>query len=229
MARCLQISGLCLVLVLVGSVIGTSSAAAWQFHSEIAPLKVTGSIDSGADVFELDAGTVSCSTVSYTGTVGNLTATTWMLSPSYSGCIAFGFANTVISMNGCEYLLHAEATEGGINKGSMDIACPSGKEVTIVVSSFGTTKCTIHIPPQTGLRTLRFTNIGTGTTREITVDLNISGAAGGGGLKYSQTAGTGFGACSNATNTSLGSYNGLASLTGEADFGTEGHVGIYAQ
>ena len=74
------------------------------------------------------------------------------------------------------------------------------------------------MPPQNGLKTVTFTNVGSGSTQEVTVDVNLSG------LKYTHTAGTGFGACATGS-ASNGTYSGAALVTGETEAPLSGHIG----
>jgi hypothetical protein len=199
------------LFVIVFAVMGVSSASAVEFKSASAPVTVTGS-GTEATTFTTTAGTVNCKQESYTGTASSTSQATLTVTPSYSECSGFGFSAT-IDMNSCDYLFHAS--------GTVDIVCPAGNEITVTATSFGTTKCVVHVPPQTGLGTITFDNEGTGETRDVKVTANVTG------IHYSHTAGTGFGACGTGTGTA-GKLEGTVTTTGETDPGTT-HVGIWVE
>jgi hypothetical protein len=195
-----------------------SASAVERFHSEGSSTTLTGT-QIGTDVFSTDGGTVECDDATYKGTLSASTATTVTVAPTYSKCTALsGFASATIHTNGCEYKFN-EPSSGLV--GWMDIVCPIGGEITVTASSFGTLKCTIRILPQTGLAFVSYSNSGTGATREVTVTAGISG------IKYTEIAGTGFGACSHNSNTN-GSYEGETKVTGEHGSPAT-HTGIWVQ
>lgn len=66
--------------------------------------------------------------------------------PEYSECTAFGFANSKVEMNGCEYLLTVESGSGDTFGGGAHIECPEGKAITITTAS---SLCLVQIPEQT--------------------------------------------------------------------------------
>jgi hypothetical protein len=119
-------------------------------------------------------------------------------------------------MNGCQYRINILAIG---TTGSFDIVCTGSNEITITAPAVGTKKCIKHIPAQTDLTTVTATNIGTGTTREITLDINITN------IKYSQTMGTSeTGNCATADNTTGGTWTGTAVFTGSV---SGVHIGIF--
>jgi hypothetical protein len=75
-----------------------------------------------------------------------------------------------------------------------------------------------------------YTNTGTGTTREITIDLGTEGTTF--GIKtvaYTQIAGTGLGACKSETGTTA-KLTGEVLVTGETDVATGAvHTGIWVE
>jgi opacity protein-like surface antigen len=196
-----------------------SASAVERFHSEGGPTTLTGS-QVGTDVFTTDGGTVECEEAKYTGTQANATATTITVAPTYSNCSALsGFASATIDMNGCEFKFNEPSAK---LEGTTDIVCPAGKEITVTASSFGTSKCIIHIPPQTGLGTIEYTNEGTGPTREVIIFGFLIG------IDYTETAGTGFGACSANTGTN-GTYECVITVTGAHSIngGPWTHTGVW--
>jgi hypothetical protein len=216
MFRNLKFLGLALIAALAMSAVAVNTASADLLYGETTPATLTGS-QEGTDVLWVHGGFVNCATVKYTGTTTAFGMSQITVTPSFSGCTFAGLA-AKISMNECDYLLRfyiaAEDTTGAI-----DIQCPFGKEITITAPSLGTPKCIVHIPPQNGLGVdFTGTNIGTGTTREVTLHIQRF-------VRYSQTAGTAeTGNCSTADNTSGGWYEGKARFTGE---NAAGHVGLF--
>ena len=130
-----------------------------------------------------------------------------LVTPAYSGCTTAGIA-AAVDMNGCTYRFNIT---GGISTGaSLDIVCTGANEITVTAPAVGAIKkCIKHIPAQTDLTTITGTNIGSGTTKEVTLDINITN------MKYSQTMGTSeTGNCATADNTTGGSYTETSSFRG---------------
>ena len=216
--RNLKAFGLALIAMLAMGAVAASAATADEFTAEKYPVVLTGNQDGQTDIFTTTSGTVSCKTVSYTGTVSGPT-TTVTVTPKYTECTGLGFPAEV-HMNGCDYLIHIEG--GSSTTSKVDIVCPPEKEITVTAVAAGTTKCTIHVPPQNGLTHMNWTNVqkeGTGpSTREVTGHIEITN------LTYKHTEGTGLGKCT--TGHGIGSYKGKATVTGENHAGTE-HIGIF--
>lgn len=223
MMRNLKVLGLALsTIILALSAAAVSTASADTFTADSTPVALTGS-QEGNDVFTITAGNTTCKEVKYTGTSASK-VTTISVTPSYPEKTAGGEQNctslglpALIETNGCTYLFHI----GVATEGTLDIVCPAGKEITVTAGYNVTTKCTIHVPGQTGLSKITYINAGTGagTTRELLVQAAITN------LKYSHTTGTGFAHCTAGSGTT-GSYTGQARVTGEKDGGGE-HVGIF--
>jgi len=223
MIRNLKVLGLALVAVFALSAVAASAASADSLTSESSPVVLTGKQVGAGDVFTLTAGTAKCKEIKYTATTTTPT-TTVSATPSFpaktasgeQNCTGFGFPSETIT-NGCTYLFHI----GAATTGTMDVVCPAGKEITIVSSSAGTTKCTVHVAAQSGLGTVTYRNVGTLTTREVELEVNLTN------VKYSHTEGTGLGKCTSGAAVN-GSYVGKALITGEEDKALEPkHVGIF--
>lgn len=196
---------------LLGSAATASAAAAADFISEGSSTLLTGT-QEGVDVFTTTGGTVECEEVTYAGSLTSSPATTVKVTPTYSGCVAFGFASASINTNGCELEFH--------NEGTVDItSCESASGIIVTAALFGTQKCKVTVPPQSGINGIAYTNIGSGSTREITIDVKSTN------IKYIEHGGTGFGACASSTEQSKGAYEGTTRLTGEEGGGQ--HRGIW--
>ncbi len=200
------------VVVLAATLV--SVAGADQFATEKTPATLTArqglpNLITGA------FGTTECATVTYVGSIFSSPATTATLTPTYSGCKTAGFSST-IDLNGCDYLFHI----GAATTGTVDVVCPSGNEITITVNPLAP-KCTIHIPSQTGLGVITYSQIESGTTRELVFAMNVSG------LTTNATAGSGVGACP-TFHVVTSKFDGSISVTAETAPGST-HLGIFLQ
>ena len=212
MIRKIKFLGMALIAVFAMSAVGVSAASAVEFHSEGSPVSLTGTQEGESNGFDIQFGETKCKTVDYNGTTpsGVTTETTITLTPKYELCTFAGVATT-IDTNGCTFVIHITGTD----QGTVTVECPAGQEITVT----GGTKCIVHIPPQ-DVGEITLTNIGTGTTREITAHLNGINA-----ITYSQTPGTGVGKCT-ALTTGAGKFTGTATITGETDPGGV-HTGLF--
>ena len=212
--RNLKALGLALFAVLALSATAGAVAQADQFKSETAgAAQLSGELElSSVSNFKTTAGTAQCFFGTFTGTMGSSPSTALTLTPSFSGCTCVGIG-CLAEINGCKFILKL----GAATTGSMDISCSAGKEIT-----FSNNKCIIHVPPQTGLGTVTFSNTGFGATRELTVSLNLEK------IKYKHTKnGTGVGVCTSGEGTT-GTWTGSLMLTGLKDPGIE-HVGLFVE
>jgi hypothetical protein len=219
MSRNIKVLGLALVAMLAMSAVVASaaSATAFSFKAEKVPTQLTGKQHNGNDIFTTDAGKVECTEATYAGEQKVTPTNEVLVTPTYSGCTAFGFANTPIDVNGCQYRFTTVTKESGNFEGSADIVCPAGK--VIEVTAFG---CTVTIGSQTGLKKVTYTNVGAGTTREVTVDVNLTG------IVYVEDPGF-FNTCANnKVTTSNGTYVGAGLVTGENPT-TKAHQGIFVE
>jgi len=211
MIRNLKVLGLALVAMLAMAAMGASAASAAEFHSEGSETILTGKQEA-LDVFSTTGGTVECDEATYVGSQTGTTTTTSKATPTYSKCTAFGFASASINTNGCEYQFHSNGTVDIVN-------CKTNEGIIVTASLFGTQKCKVTVVPQTGINGITYTSIGSGTTREITIDVESNN------VEYIEHGGTGFGACSSSTAQKNGEYEGSSVVTGENKVGT--HLGIW--
>ena len=215
MTRNLKALGLALVAALAMSAVAASGASATPFHfgsDHSDHVILAGTQHAGEDVFTTDAGTVRCNTATYSGTINEADTATNEVSvtPAYSNCKAFGFINVPIHVNGCQYKFTAITKEGSNYEGKVDIVCP-GNPISITAPG-----CEVTVGSQNALGSITYTNVGSGTTREVTVDVNISG------IHYYQHD-TGI-TCTTGTKTN-GLYVGSGLVTGRNAAGT--HVGLF--
>jgi hypothetical protein len=228
MTRNLKVLGLALVAALAVGAVGASAVSAnknFSFQADAAAGKTTAIVGEqvvpNGDRFVVDTGTARCEKTHYTGQQVGPEVTTMTLTAAYSGCKVGAFESTV-NMGNCHYLIHTN-TNGNTTNGEFDttttIVCTSG-DITITVSSGATTKCIIHIPAQNLGTGLVATNATTGGIKDVTGHIDFST------ITYTQTGGTGLGACPNlgSTETHNGLYEGEATNTGFNEAG--GATGI---
>jgi hypothetical protein len=202
----LKILGLALVAVFAMSAVVASAASATVFRSESTPTVLTGTQKAGTnDVFNTMGGTVTCENATYVGSVSGTSSTEAEVEPTYSGCTAFGFANVTIDVNKCKYKFTAGSIISGNFEGSVHIVCP---EKPIEVTAPG---CTITVATQTPTGgTITYTNLGSGTTRELGVDVALTG------IHYIEDNKGLFPTCSSpGVTTTDGTYRGESIVKGE--------------
>lgn len=174
--RNLKILGLaCIVTLALNGVAASASKAQTAFHftASSGTSILTGVTDPGSTTeVTTDSGSVTCLKDTYTGTITGPTASTFRLSPKYTECHlinVFTF-KAEIDPEGCELVFHAVTKINGKYEGSMDIECPVGKSLTITMPG-----CEITYPSQTGLKEVTYTTIGSGSTKELTIDVDLTG------------------------------------------------------
>lgn len=175
MSRNLKVLGLALVAALaLTALVGSTAQANENGKFTAASYTSTGSgIDTGTHEFTAAGGSVKCSHATFSGT-SSAASTTQTITPVYEECTAFGFVGATVTMNGCDYLFHLTGTgAGGSYNGNVDLVCPENKEVTIDAGP-----CTIHIPGQTGLGPVSFTNGTSGGLSDITNHANVNNIEG---------------------------------------------------
>lgn len=113
--------------------LSVQAAPAAEFH---AGFVVTGT-QTGKHVFTTAAGTVTCTTAHFEGTISPTTSE-MRLTPNYgtNACQAFGFINVPVDVNGCTF----RSTVGG----QTHIECPAGSGIEITAPG-----CTTKIESQT--------------------------------------------------------------------------------
>jgi hypothetical protein len=222
MIRNMKVGGLVAVAALAVSAFTASAASAvptpFWFKTDSAVSGTTtlsGDQDGGTDVFTVAAGEISCTTVSYSGSLTGNTNTTVTITPSYSGCTFHGLSAD-IDVNGCRYVLHTDnrtevGTPGGKYDAETTIECDTGKDITVTQISAGVTKCIVHVEPQNLGTGIVLTNAGNAAnnTEDITADIEFTT------VKYTQTEGTGAGKCGTTSTQNGGHYVGKATITGK--------------
>ena len=228
MNRNLKTLGLALVAILALGALVASSASARVF-SEKEHTIITSSADEGAkQVFEVEAGSgikLECTTLTLdentvTGTeiaANEFEAADITVKPTYSGCTGPLGSTVHVTNEGCNYTF--TFTENNTTTGPAHVVCQTNKFIKITVTAplFGDI-CTVKVGSQSPTGTVHYTNIGTGTTREITVNPTITG------IHATREGST---ACAEEAAPTTGTYSGKVIITGEEDGGAGGHVGIW--
>ena len=231
MIRNLKILGLVLVAVFAMSALAASAASAnnaYWFNSDTGAAdwtKLSGSqFAATPDTLVTHAGTLSCTTATYSGSTGATTTNTITLTPTYAGCTLKPLPGTAtIDMNGCVYDIEADGqtTTGGVPNGKFDtnttIVCPTTTtpshvthEIVVTVTFIMVVKCTIHIEEQALGTGLVLTNETNGSSvKDLRAHINFSN------IKYIQSEGSKEGKCSTTTTTSNGVYTGGATIEGK--------------
>jgi hypothetical protein len=169
-----------------------ATASAVNFHTETGHSVIVGSDVGGGDVFTFKAGTLKCGNISYSGTASSATFEVMTVVVSFQECTAFGFINTPVDSNFCEYRFWASS-----NFFDIRTCVPP-----ITITAFN---CWVTVDAQNWLEGLTFKNGGAGSGRYIEIATNVTG------IKYTQHSKS-FPGCTNGTFTD-GKYTGLTTLT----------------
>jgi len=173
MTRTLKSLGLAVVAVLAMSAVVASAAQAQATTAKFTsmgkyPATFTGANGAGQETFKTEAGTVECAS-SFHGVTGEATQTV-EVSPTYTGCVAFGFLNATVSMEGCKYTFKLTTTLINPHRyqAHVNVHCPAGKTIKIVSAT-----CEVSIGAQTGLTTVDLQN--SADTKSILVTPTVGG------------------------------------------------------
>jgi hypothetical protein len=159
MIRKIKVLGLTLVAVFAMTAVAASAASAAEFHSESSATELRGAQQT-ENVLAFNNRTLKCKSATFVGSQSGTTASTVEVHPTYGNCTAFGLEST-ITTTGCNYVLHSN--------GETDIVCEAGKQIEI--EAFGT--CQVNVAAQSGLGSVSYSNVGSGSTEEVLVGLNV--------------------------------------------------------
>jgi hypothetical protein len=199
----LKALGLALFAALAMSAVAVSSASAKPVIAKAGVASGTVTAEGNEDIFTAGAGSeVKCTSAKYEGTFTS-PSSTLTVTPSWSGCTAFGFTAHVTD-TGCNYLFHlTEAHHPTIPAftAGATLECPEPtSHIIITVTSFGSSICTITFGDQSTIQTdLTVTNIA-GKPDHLKVHGNLHG------IKYRVTTDDSF-ACPSVGEYSNGSYH----------------------
>lgn len=199
MIRTLKLLGLVAVVIGAFSAISASGASAETlFHCEVEPCISTGTTEPGTkEKFAASGFTVECHG-EFASTSLHKTETTILVDPRYSNCESSLGAATVDTA-GCYYVFtsHTNAT-GHL---SVSVACTNSTE-SIKVTAPG---CTLSFGPQATKGGVKATNLGSGPTRDITLDTTSEAT-------FSKSGSFCF-----AISGDTGLYSGTSTVTGYTD------------
>jgi len=185
-----------------------ASASAAEFHSEAATTTIDGSQKTKIK-FVTEAGTVECSGVSFSGTQSGATAKSVTVTPSYSGCTAFGFATAHVEVTGCTMTFNSDT--------SSSLNCGATGHIIITPTFIIGSVCTVTIGGNQsfGKGAVEYTNVGN-PKKSIRMHLKHHG------LVYISSGNT---SCGSEGTHSDGTMEGSVELTGTQPANTQ--VGIW--
>lgn len=154
--------------------------------------KYTATIQSTSlSIFEFTTqyGKLKCGEMQLNGSISAATSKLKINQLFWPVPCTYGGFSAPISANGCYFELSV-LNAGPPYVGATDLVCPAGKALEFAAAPFGgVRKCTLRILPQTGVEGVSYENTGAGSSRKITVNLNLAG------MSYVQVEGTGIGKC----------------------------------
>lgn len=205
MTRNLKVFGLALMAMFALTAVAASAAQAIEFHSEIENTTVTAKTEAGSNsVFDAAGASISCTSGTFTGSQVAKTSATLTVTPAYSGCTFLGVLNVPVKVNNCQYTFSANG----------EVAVTGGSCTAITFEAAG---CKVEVKAQSGLKEVTYTNLKTGTEREVTVTPHVTG------IKYTAT-----GLCPKIGTFSDGNYtSGNAVAKGENSKGVQ--VGVWVE
>jgi hypothetical protein len=158
MIRNFKALGVAAVAVLAMSAFVASAAQA-QFTANEYPTSGTATNAVGNSVFAVDGSNLECAG-HYEGTLKEA-STTVTVTPTYTGCKAFGFASATVTTIGCDYVFH---DAGANTAGTVDVECSAGNVIKIVAGN-----CEVQVGSQTGLKSITYSNSHPTVTVKATV------------------------------------------------------------
>ncbi|HEY5942032.1 MAG TPA: hypothetical protein VIT89_04135 [Solirubrobacterales bacterium] len=165
-----------------------------RFEAEAYPA-ILGGEQAAAHTVMVTSGTIKCGAFGLAGSSSAASGAV-SLSPSYTGCKAFGF-NATVNTNSCQYAFKVQ-NAGPPYIGTLDIACSKeGDAIKVVPTGIS---CQVSIPPQSV--SVSYENVGVGPTGVVQASISTSA------LAYTET-GAG---CSSPGTHANGSYSGGAAI-----------------
>jgi hypothetical protein len=199
MTRRYKAFGLALVAMFVFGMLVAQGASAKPLTVEGGgPTWLTGDQDGGKFQFTTSS-TFECNTVAFVAkSIEGATINELTLTPSYSGCILFGFAANDMKVNGCAFTFTTPTSigVGQVTWGSsqLHITCPEGKKMEFTPTSFGVSICTQFLAAQTPTAGhVVGRNVASSNPMDITLEYTLSGihfTGTGGACGTSSTTGT---------------------------------------
>jgi hypothetical protein len=182
MIRNLKALGVALVaMAALGAVIASGASA--QFTAAEYPASLTGNQIGGGHSFETAAGTLTCTTAHFTGTLSGKSPEV-TIEPEYTGCAVTSGpltgAPVTVTMNGCDYLFTQSGTvTSDTAEDIVHLICPGSNKIQIHVytnatkHAEGVSLCSYTVGPQT-IGNIHYENH---TPNVITVEARASNVA----------------------------------------------------
>jgi hypothetical protein len=185
-----------LTVVAAAVIASGASASAAEYHGTAVGVTVSGGQVTSHQL-TLTGSTISCTTVTFDGTITATATTTLQLHPSSSGCnIASAFGGT-IDTTGCQYTFHTQT-------GTFDISgCSNGGLLIEGSNVFG--KCVLTISNQTGINGQSWATEGVAPNRDVRWTTNATN------IKATVTTSTGICPFTVGSHTNA-SYTGTTTL-----------------
>jgi len=194
--------GAALVAVLALAAMASAASAA-EFKATSSPVDLLAGQDT-THTFTTDGSSVTCETATFSENGVTAPSKTVKVTPSYSGCTAFGFAGAKVEMNGCKYeFLEPNASLVG----NVKLACGANK-ARIFASVFGST-CEVLIgeTSNTNLSSISYKNEATSpTTVKVTASVK--------GITAEKTKDTGICPLKGTGTVSNAEYSGTSTVEG---------------
>lgn len=214
--RNLKALGLAFVAVLAMGALTASAASAHVFTSDSTSgtTYFTGE-DEVPFEFTTEAGTVSCTGVSFKGEAAGTEQSEVTIHPTYTSCTHSVLGEVTVETTGCNYL-YKGATDAN-SMATLKIVCGAGKKI-VIKTSVG---CDLTISEQSIPSAVSYANKGGGPNPE---DITITHTAT--GITYAKSA-TSFGACFFVGGSGHeGKYFGPTTLRGYSDAAHNKQVNI---
>lgn len=207
----LKVFGLTVVAAFAMSAIVSSAASANQVEAELESASGFVTATSTTDVFTAGSSAVTCDHAEFSGTFTSPTKTL-TITPKYTGCTAFGIANTHVLDTGCafEFTLnntHSNNLETGSASARLECGNPATGHIVLTPTLFGSSHCTITFAEQNVKGSLVVTANTVEGPDDLTVDkATLGSSTEGQGIGYDVTK-SGLGCPSVKNDYTNGSYH----------------------
>jgi hypothetical protein len=173
MTRKLKMLGMAFVAVLALSAVSATAASAQKSYTCSAyPCTATGESAIGNDVFQTEGGKVECTSVYHVDAI-NAPTNDLTVTPTYTGCKAFGFVEAKVEMGSCHYTFTTPTETTGPDDlhAPVDVVCSeAAKPITVTAGT-----CKITIGAQTTGGVVNITN--DTAAGDVTVKAAVTGIA----------------------------------------------------
>lgn len=214
MIRNIKALALAFAAVCAMSAVAAVGAQAAQFTaSGEYPAAGTG-VQTVKHVFTVQGQKVECTGAHFAGTLAGA-SNDLTITPTYTGCTAFGIANASVDTSTCKYTMTVDGGTEPNYTGSVHVTCSSG---SITVSAPASNPlCVVHIPAQTPTTNkIAYTDTANGT-------VHVKSEVGGIHSTVTDLGGF-FCPLSNAETDTTGTYTGSVAFKA-TEAGKKAHIG----